>query len=241
MKTALDLMNQVAELMSVPGDPWGWEAQDNRLVIAPKNRPTIPASPVPAPMPDTLPIAGWFARENREQLGKLIAEHNIKSVVEIGSFLGLSAVWFAQRVESVHCVDTWYEGATFESENNLVGTLRRWGYPCPYDFFPLFRDNVMRSGYWHKIHPIKGHSQFVVDEVPFADLIYLDAGHKYEEIKRDIEIYREKAGVILCGDDYTERMESDGTGETPCFGVIEAVTELLPNHQYVGPFWWWMR
>lgn len=184
-----------------------------------------------------IPIPGWFADENRAWLARLIESREIRSVVEVGSFMGLSAVWFAQQrdIHSVHCVDTWYEGATFESDNNLVGTFRRWGYPCPFDFFPLFRANVERSGYWHKIHPIRGHSHFVHGEVPVADLVYIDAGHAYAEVKRDIEIYRDKARVILCGDDYVKRDDIDGT---PCFGVIEAVREMFPNHQHSGPFWW---
>ncbi len=188
---------------------------------------------------ESIPIAGWFAPENREKLQNLIDQHQIKTVVEVGSFLGLSAVWLAQRVEHVYCVDTWFEGATFESENNLVGTLRRWDLPR--DFFPLFRDNIMRSGVWHKVTPIKGHSHFAIGEVPFVDLVYLDGDHSYEGCKRDIELYRDKARVVLCGDDYTERMEADGKGDTPCFGVIQAVSEMLPGAQHVGPFWWWVR
>ena len=184
-----------------------------------------------------IPIPGWFAQENRAKLAELIVAHNIKTVVEVGSFLGLSAVWFAQRVEHVYCVDTWFEGATCESENNLVGTLRRWDLPR--DFFHLFRDNVMRSGVWHKICPIKGSSQDVIGEVPFADLVYLDGSHLYEDVKRDIRLYQDKARVILCGDDHVVRFESDGI--TPCFGVIEAVRELLPDAKHVGPFWWWCR
>ena len=178
-------------------------------------------------------IPGWFAEENRTELARLIYKHQVKSVAEIGSFLGLSAVWFAQRVKQVYCVDTWFEGATHESENNLVGTLRRWDLPR--DFFQLFRDNVMRSGVWHKICPIKGHSHDVHGEVPVCDLVYLDAGHSYEQLKRDIQIYQDKARIVLCGDDYAPRFEADGS---LAFGVIEAVTEMLPDAQHVGPFWW---
>lgn len=174
-----------------------------------------------------IPIAGWFAPENRQTLATLIREHHIKSVVEIGSFLGLSAVWFAGHVDSVTCVDLWFEPATWESENNLVGTLRRWDLPR--DFFHLFRDNVMRSGLWHKIHPVRGHSHYVAGEVPFADLVYIDGDHSYEGCKRDIEIYRDKARRVICGDDYMVR---EG------FGVVQAVTELLPGHKHTGPFWW---
>jgi hypothetical protein len=180
---------------------------------------------------------GWFAQENRDELGSLIAQHYIRTVAEIGSFLGKSAIWFAQRVDQVYCIDTWFEGATYESENNLVGTLRRWDLPR--DFFPLFRDNIMRSGVWHKITPVKGHSRFVIGEVPEVDLVYLDGDHSYEGCKRDIELYQDKARVILCGDDYSPRMEADGV--TPAFGVIHAVDELLPDAQHEGPFWYWER
>jgi hypothetical protein len=191
---------------------------------------SVPAYDIEALIGPDLPIPGWFARENREQLGRLIIERDIKSVIEVGSFLGLSAVWFAERVEQVYCIDTWMELATYESDNNLVSTLRRWDLPR--DFFPLFRDNVMRSGVWHKICPVKGASQDVHGEVPVCDLVYLDGNHSYEGCKRDIKIYQDKARACLCGDDFTVRKD---------FGVIEAVTELLPGAQHVGPFWYWIR
>ena len=184
-------------------------------------------------------IPGWFAQENRDELETLIQMRKIRTVCEVGSFMGLSAVWFAQRVEQVFCVDTWAELATYESENNLVGTLRRWDWPR--DFFPLFRDNIARSGLWHKINPIKGHSHYVIGEVPVCDLVYLDGDHSYRGCRKDIQLYKDKARVILCGDDYAPRMEKDGTGTTPAFGVIEAVNELLSDAQHVGPFWWWER
>ncbi len=50
------------------------------------------------------PIPGWFAMENRSELQRLIEKHGVKTVIEVGSFLGLSAVWFAQRVEHVFCL-----------------------------------------------------------------------------------------------------------------------------------------
>ena len=181
-------------------------------------------------------VPGWFAQENRDKLAELIDGHNIKTVAEIGSFLGLSAVWFAQRVEHVYCIDTWFEGATYDSENNLLRTLRQW--ELPRDFFGLFRDNVMRSGVWHKITPIRGHSRYVAAQVPTVDLVYIDGDHSCAGCRDDIEAYKDKARVILCGDDYVQREDIDGK---PCFGVTKAVHDLLPGAQHVGPFWWWVR
>lgn len=178
-------------------------------------------------MTDDLGIAGWFADENRANLERLIKVHKVQSVIEIGSFLGLSAVWFARRVNEVTCVDRWFEPAIEANDNNLVSTLARW--ELPNDFFPLFRDNVMRSGVWHKIRPVRGGSTEMHEQAHPVDLVYIDGDHSYEGCKRDLELYGPKARKIICGDDYVVR---DG------FGVIEAVTEMLPHHQSCGPFWW---
>jgi hypothetical protein len=176
-----------------------------------------------------IPIPGWFPQENRDQLARLIVEHDIRSVVEIGSFMGLSAVWFAShpQIESVTCVDLFVELAPWRNGNTLVETLDTWGWPR--DFFHLFRDNVARSGYWHKIHPIKQNSRFAGNMVPPADLVYIDGDHTKGGCKQDIEIYLPKAKKTLCGDDYQEH---------PDFGVIQAVDELLPHRQVAGQFWW---
>ncbi len=176
---------------------------------------------------ENLGIAGWFAPENRITLDALIKECSIGSVTEIGSFMGLSAVWFARRVNSVTCVDSWFEPANAESQNNLLITMRRWGIPR--DFFHMFAENVMRSGQWHKILPLRGTSTQMVEQVPVSDLVYIDGDHSYEGCKRDIEIYRDKARVLICGDDYADR---EG------FGVIQAVSEAFPDHKHFGPFWW---
>lgn len=178
---------------------------------------------------ERLPIAGWFPCENRDTLERLIVEQNIRSVAEVGTFFGLSAVWFAlhEQIEMVQCVDLWFEPANYPTNNNLVGTLHRW--ELPKDFFSVFRENVMRTGVWHKILPIRGNSRYVHGEVSDADLVYIDADHSYEGCKLDIQNYFGKARKVICGDDYVER---EG------FGVIEAVTELLPGHQHSGAFWW---
>ena len=173
-------------------------------------------------------VGGWFSPENRATLGVLIQEHQIESVIEIGSFLGLSAIWFAQRVHRIQCVDPWLEEATEPDNNNLVSTMQRFGVPR--DFLRVFLHNIMEFGVAHKVTPIVGKSQDVHMYVVNADLVYIDGDHSYDGCKRDIELYGPKAKKIICGDDYVER---EG------FGVIEAVRELLPDVQNVGPVWWW--
>jgi predicted O-methyltransferase YrrM len=175
-------------------------------------------------------VGGWFPQENRTKLDELIDLHHCKSGIEIGSFLGLSAIWLAFRLERLQCLDTWCEEATEPNNNNLVATLRRYGIPR--DFLRVFLGNVLDAGLMHKVTPIVGRSQEVHGQVVDADLVYIDGSHTYEDVRRDIELYAPKARKVICGDDYVER---DG------FGVIRAVTELLPSHQHVGQFWWALK
>ena len=76
---------------------------------------------------------------------------------------------------------------------------------------------------------IVGDSKLVSDLAPLVDLVYIDADHSYEGCTQDIRLYRSKAKMVLCGDDYIDR---------PGFGVIRAVTEALPVHKHSGQFWW---
>jgi hypothetical protein len=173
-------------------------------------------------------IFGWLLPENRRHLERLIAKHRVKTVLEIGTFQGLSASWFAERVEHVVCIDP------FEGE---------WApqyFGIPYWFFPGFRQNMIDHGLWYdpcdrrpsKVIPIHGKSWEVAEFLGSFDLIYIDGCHHYEAVCSDISLYLPKARAVLCGDDF--KVNED-------FGIIAAVTELVPNFQVDGGFWWWER
>ncbi len=159
-------------------------------------------------------IPGWMPQENRDKLTELIREYDIRTVVEIGSFLGLSAGWFAQRVEHVTCVD-WWQGSP------------KTGIPM--DCYQQFKRNMEALGVADKITTIRGNSNDVADRVRLADLVYIDGDHSFDGCKRDIELYRSNARRVICGDDYAPR---------EYYQVIEAVTATLPDHQHYGEFWW---
>tara|TARA_R110001592_G_scaffold238122_1_gene497442 strand:+ start:79 stop:651 length:573 start_codon:yes stop_codon:yes gene_type:complete len=63
-------------------------------------------------------------------------------------------------------------------------------------------------------------SQFADNSI---DFVYLDADHKYEPVKEEIEAWfpKVKQGGILAGHDYTERSHIEE------FGVIPAVDEFI--------------
>ena len=61
------------------------------------------------------------------------------------------------------------------------------------------------------------------------DFVYLDANHKYEAIKQDIELWypKVKEGGIFAGHDYIE----DGQHSEGMFGVKKAVNEFIKKHK----------
>lgn len=163
-------------------------------------------------------IRGWFMQENRDTLAALIVQCQIRTVLEIGTCFGLSAGWFAQRVERVTCVDMWGE------------------IPCaavPANVYDIFLANMVAGCVAEKVTAIRGdsHDPEIYRRAPAADLVYVDGDHTYEGCKRDIEMYGPKARKILCGDDY-------GTDNPELAGVTRAVDELLPNANHNGRFWW---
>jgi hypothetical protein len=64
-----------------------------------------------------------------------------------------------------------------------------------------------------------------------VDLVYLDAGHTYEDVAQDIQMYGPLARKVLCGDDFDVELPSVA-------GVIRAVDEFVPWRQTYGRFWW---
>ena len=174
-------------------------------------------------------IPGWFAAENRDTLSSLIAKHSVTSVIEIGSFLGKSAVWFGLHPEitEIFCVDRWFEFAETANSNNLVSTLTRWGLPR--DFFHLFRDNILAAGLFDKVIPIRGDSRDVHPLVTQCDLVYIDGSHDYAGCRSDVQLYGPKARKVICGDDF-----DDVEG----WGVRRAVLDVVGPVKSKGRFWW---
>lgn len=168
-------------------------------------------------------IPGWFHDSTAAELQKLIEEHNIKTVIEVGTYLGKSAAFFAGLVDKVYAIDPfvmWPEG-------RQNGDAMRDGGE---DFFEKFNDNMRALGLFEKVTALKNTSQDAFDWYPklTADLVYIDAAHDYLSVKADLEAWQERAGEIICGDDYDENWP----------GVMQAVDEFFPDRVVVGNFWY---
>lgn len=62
------------------------------------------------------------------------------------------------------------------------------------------------------------------------DMIFIDGSHQYEEVKADIQAWKNKAKILLCGHDYTNWPD-----------VKKAVDEELGNVMTCGSIWYQFR
>jgi Methyltransferase domain len=167
-------------------------------------------------------VPGWFPQENQITLLELIYKHHIQTVIEIGSFLGKSAVFFARWCRWVGCVDPFVLPKTGnEGEIYVLEQVRA-------DHRNFFRDFQENTAGLRGIHPYVGTSETWAPRLRPVDLVYIDGEHSYGSVRRDIDLYLPKAKFVICGDDYTHAP-----------GVRKAVDELLPGRLTMGPFWWW--
>ena len=139
----------------------------------------------------------------------LIDEVRPTTIIEVGTWMGMSACHMADLAPEaqVYCVDTWLGSTEFWT--TMEGTPDRdlmleHGYPnCYYQFL----SNVVHRGLVARVHPVPVPSEIGAEVLKHrgvkADLIYIDAGHSYEEVMRDVSHYLPllRPGGVMFGDD----------------------------------------
>ena len=175
---------------------------------------------------------GWNMPEEINFL-KDIAESYLKvakNIVELGSFSGKSAsvfgsVYFNTKVK-IHCIDRWdMDVRNFFNVKNikvifamLYDQFLKWTY--------WFRENlnIIRWNSWKSAEFFKDKS---------IDIIFIDAGHLYEEVLMDIISWLPKVkpyGIIV-GHDYSDSHP----------GVKLAVKKVFGNKFDRGPGGIWYK
>ena len=134
---------------------------------------------------------------------------------EIGVYLGLNAdsVLHALPVKKLYLIDPYrpYEGL---AENEPGGNKTQADFDR---FFETARNRLAK--FQDKIEYIRKKSEDAVNDVPDnLDFVYIDGNHKYEYVKKDIELYypKVKRGGVLGGDNF----------ESAYPGVARAVLEF---------------
>ena len=143
---------------------------------------------------------GWYS--NAKPMEKLIKDHDVKVVIEVGSWLGRSTRHIAKKLPKqgkVYAVDHWLGSVEHQPGGE------HW-HECLPQLYEQFLSNVIHKKLTHKIIPVRMAS---VDAEKYlsqvaVDLIYIDAGHETETVYQDLTIWfpHVQGHGILCGDDW---------------------------------------
>lgn len=151
-----------------------------------------------------------------ERLHEIINEHNIQTYVEVGVWTGKTLLKVSRHDNILIAIG--YDPYTEYSEKGKREKKQKRfqkQWDCIYEKTKKLLEGepnvVLRrltSSQGAKLH-----------EDESLDMVFIDANHSYEEVKKDIELWlpKIKKGGILAGHDYSLRFG----------GVIRAVDELL--------------
>lgn len=163
---------------------------------------------------DLLPMdmQGWNG--NSRVFREFIEEIKPTTIIEVGSWKGMSAITMGNAVKelklntTIHCVDTWLGAIEFwtTGKNTYDRNLKtKNGYP---QIYYQFLSNVVHNNLEDVILPFpntseNGYRYFKYHNIT-AQMIYIDASHEEDDVYRDLNNYYEllENNGILFGDDY---------------------------------------
>lgn len=184
---------------------------------------------------NTLPADwhGWFSPENQKNLEELIAIRKPKCIIELGSWLGLSARFMASRMPDdgkLYAVDDWTADTDIAIKNTPGMNLK---IPTLYQ---QFLSNIKHANLCNKIIPIRMKTDEAAKALSVsADLIYIDASHDEESVFKDIMNWYPKLNKngIMCGDDW---LYSEGVRNA----VTKTAKLLNKTIKTDGNFWYFI-
>ncbi len=168
----------------------------------------VNAYPWPTRRPDA-PASEWgWGIEGRELLDSMLPKE-ARFVVEIGSLLGSSARYFAERYPEAHvfCIDPWFDVDSAKDRPFLNHA------PELTEFVTKEKDGIYQiflASNWElrdRLTPLRGFSPDMMSPVHSAgvepDIVYVDGSHVYEDVLADVAVARALfPNAVLCGDDW---------------------------------------
>ena len=173
-------------------------------------------------------------------LDELMEDHEIgedSTVLEVGSFGGVTTELFALRCKKVYAVDPWsLQFKTGDPNISHVNSPRNGGGGDTYHGEKIlfnkmsFDENIIRAEEifdrrmenYSNVEKVKNFSTVAASEIEdeSIDLLYIDARHDFVGVRGDILSYypKLKVGGILAGHDY------------PCRGVRGCVLYISRNY-----------
>jgi len=172
--------------------------------------------PWPATAPDVPEdLQGFFDAENVASLRRAFALAPTTSplVLELGTWKGTSAHWMLSTYPGarVICVDCWTPATTYAAMKGTWDWLAKEPHvyeTCQRNLWP-FRDRCVLI----RAQTVEGLARVAAAGL-VPDLVYVDAGHSYEDVSADVRgtlerfpaarTDRTEPGPVILGDDYNQ-------------------------------------
>ena len=154
-------------------------------------------------------VDGWQSFQELHVLAEAASMSEL--VIEVGSYKGRSATVLS-LAKRVVCVDLWAEDGEYKWDQDVWDNV--------------FSKFMKVEEKYPNIQHLRGNSNDLAGNFPeeSADMIFIDGGHVYEQVKKDIENYlpKLKRNGKMYFHDYIY----------PEYGVKQAIDEYLDNHKY---------
>lgn len=166
----------------------------------------------PLPPDQLMPpdYTGW--NFNHDIFANLICEIKPKTIIEVGTWKGMSAIMMYRAAEALNldfkliCVDTWLGGIE-HMPGQPFGNLyqEKFGYPKLYQ---QFLSNMQIGNCIERLETIPNTSinaaRWLKKNNVKAQLIYVDGSHESPDVYNDVRHYYDilDQGGIMFGDDY---------------------------------------
>ncbi len=174
---------------------------------------------------------GWFSPANKRNLKKFIDAINPRKVIEIGTWLGVSAIFMAKLLSpnaELFCIDPW---VPYHDMDNMPECQERLK-----NAYERFLSNCIHHEVTHKIIPIRMKSidayKSYFTQITDIDLIYIDGSHAENDVYDDIMHWRQTLSPtgIICGDDY---------GWPSVRKAVLRVAEISETELHIDDNFWW--
>jgi len=163
------------------------------------------------PIKKQLDMQGWMSDEFLDYFKTSIVKYNQPLIIEVGTWKGKSCITMAEYLKEkqidgkIIAIDTFLGSPEHMEQYASDLGLRDHGLPQIYQQFlaNVQQKDVVKYIYPFPISSIQGGHYLEMKNV-MADIIYIDAGHEYESVKLDIEVFwrRLKYGGTMIFDDW---------------------------------------
>jgi len=174
-------------------------------------------------------------------MAQLVKWSGATTIIEIGSWLGASAIAWAKAMEDqgksglVWCVDPWkpYDAGKGGNVGEMVQALQDGD-----SIYETFRENVKAAGVERCIGTMREEFAIASEYLRWhlVDLIYLDGNHHHPAPFNDLAIIRDhqQEGLVICGDDL-EAMIGVNVSLEQCLADKDYDCAGLPNGGWYHP------